>query len=151
MENNNSISNIKKYSPVLILVSIFSIFTGLMFFIMQTGKLFTPEEAEAEMLKLPMGLFDWGYVWSDTIIAGPSLFIGGMLLIWGNKALGHLLVFTGFAINLYAMIFLFIGFNVVGSPIVGFDLYLNVIWTLLGMLCMVYCARYIVIHTIQNN
>ena len=144
MEDKGNMSQKIKHSPVSIMVVIFSIFTGLMFFILQTGKLFRPEEAEKEMLELPIGLYGWGYVWSDTLVAGPALVIGGLLLAWGNKALGHLLIFTGFAINLYAMIFLFIGFNILGAPIVGFDLYLNAVWTGLGILCMIYCAVSIV-------
>lgn len=144
MEDKGNLSRKIRHTPVSIMVVIFSIFTGLMFFIMQTGKLFRPEDAEKEMLELPIGLYDWGYVWSDTLVAGPALVIGGLLLAWGNKALGHLLIFTGFAINLYAMIFLFIGFNILGAPITGFDLYLNAAWTLLGILVMIYCAVSIV-------
>jgi len=140
MEDKGIIISKSKHTFVSILVVIFSIFTGLMFFIMQTSKLFRPEEAEKEMLELPIGMYDWGYVWSDTLVAGPALLFGGLILAWGNKALGHLLVFTGFAINLYAMIFLFIGFNILDAPIIGFDLHLNATWTLLGILCMIYCA-----------
>ena len=140
MKDRENLTGKRKHTPFSILVVIFSIFTGIIFFVIQTTKLFRPEEAEKEMLKLPIGLYDWGYVWSDTLVAGPALLIGGLLLIYGNKALGYLLIFTGFAINLYAMIFLFIGFNILGAPIVGFDLYLNAVWTLLGILCMIYCT-----------
>jgi hypothetical protein len=103
-----------------LLIGAFSTIMGLLFFGYQTRKLFDHEAAKHEMTELPFGEFDWGYVWSDTLIAGPILLIGGLLLLIGRLRgvrLGRLLVFAGLSINIYAMIFLWVGFAAVGEPI----------------------------------
>ena len=132
-----------KADPLTHLIALFAIVAGLLFFAMQTSKLFRPEAAEAEMRHLPFGLFDWGYVWSDTIVAGPALFLGGILLLWGGARslrLGQILTFAGFALNLYAIIFFTIGLRAVGEPLAGSELWFNVIITILGLASMVYLA-----------
>jgi hypothetical protein len=130
-------------TPATYLIALYAMVGGLVFFLIQTSKLFRPEAAEVEMAKLPFGRFDWGYVWSDTLVAGPALFLGGILLLTRNRSthrLGRLWVFTGFAINLYAMIFIWVGFWAVGQPIRGVALWSNVVLTALGVLSMIYLA-----------
>ncbi|MBM3405424.1 MAG: hypothetical protein FJY10_11130 [Bacteroidetes bacterium] len=123
------------------LVGIYAILGALAFFIIQTGKFFFPEAAELEMKTLPYGRFDWGFVWSDSLIAGPMLLIGGIFLLLRNLSLhrlGRLFAFTVFTINLYAMTFFWIGFAVVGEPVQGLMLWGNVVLTFLGILSMIH-------------
>jgi hypothetical protein len=82
--------------------------------------------------------------WSDTLVAGPALLIGGLALLFRNTRVqraGQLLSFTGFAINLYAMIEVMIGFWAIGRPLQGALLWGNIILTALGVLCMIILGR----------
>ena len=122
---------------------VYAVLVGILFFLMQTTKLIRPDAAEAEMAELPFGLFDWGYVWSDTLVAGPALLAGGILLLSRNQAahgLGRILVFAGFTVNLYAMIFFCIGLEAVGHPMSTAELWLNVAFTALGVITMIHIA-----------
>jgi hypothetical protein len=130
-------------TPATFLIALYAILGSLMFFGIQTSKLFRPEAAAAEMAKLPLGQFEWGFVWSDTLVAGPALLLGGILLLTRHRRahrLGRLLVFAGFAINLYAMTFLWIGFWAIGQPIRGLEFWGNVVLTALAVLSMIYLA-----------
>ncbi len=121
------------------LIAFYAILGGLTFFLVQTSKLFRPESAEIEMITSPIGRYDWGYVWSDTVIAGPALLIGGIALLLRNirvQRIGQLLVFTGFAINLYAMVCIWVGLWALGHPMKGSLLWINIILTALGVFCM---------------
>ena len=140
MEIKKSSSWATPRDPVKWLVALFSAFTGIMFFVMQTGKLFRPEAAAAEMAKYPIGVFDWGFVWADTFVPGPLLLIGGILFLLKNSRIGLLFIFCGFTINLYAMIFFAVGLHAVGSALTGEEILVNAIWTLLGFVCMVVAA-----------
>ena len=127
--------------PITYLTALYAILGGMAFFVIQTSKLLRPESAEIVMAASPLGRFDWGYVWSDTLVAGPALLIGGILLLARNRfvlRLGRLLVFAGFAINLYAMIGLWVGFSAIGQPMHGAVLWMNIILTFLGALCMIH-------------
>ncbi|MBU1694170.1 MAG: hypothetical protein KJ726_11340 [Verrucomicrobia bacterium] len=122
---------------------VYAILVGILFFAMQTTKLWRPEAAEAEMAKMPFGRFDWGYVWADTLVPGPALLAGGILLLIRRRAarnLGRLLVFAGFALNLYAMIFFWVGLEVVGQPLAAGELWMNLAFTILGVLVMIHVA-----------
>ncbi|MBN2001689.1 hypothetical protein JW935_29380 [candidate division KSB1 bacterium] len=122
------------------IVSILAIFYGFLFLFTQTGKLLQPLTAETEMAKLPFGLFDWGYVWADTLIIVPMLLIGGTLLPGKQFRLGALLIFGGMGINLYATVFFIVGLSAVdyflGLPEKTFLL----LTAFLGLVCMVYLA-----------
>ena len=123
------------------LVAAYSIIIGMLFFAMQTSKLFRPEAAEQEMAHMPFGLFDWGFVWADTLYAGPALIVGGILYLLRRGFfihLGGLLLFSGFAINIYAMIFFFVGLNAVGQSMESSEIVMNLMFTILGIVCMVY-------------
>lgn len=130
-----------KTRPIAYAIAIFAILGGVAFFIIQSSKLLTPGSSEIEMATQPLGLYEWGYVWSDTLAAGPSLLSGGIFMLVRKRAIrriGQLLVFTGFAINLYAMIGLWVGLDAIGEPMLGTELWLNIFLTLLGCLSMVY-------------
>jgi len=129
-----------KSDPISHLIALYAIFGSLLFFFIQTGKLFRPEAAEAEMLGSPLGRFDWGFVWADTFVPGPLLLVGGLCLLWGSHCFGQLLIFTGFAVNLYATIFLLIGFQALGKPLVGADLVFILVTAFLGLLGMIWLA-----------
>jgi hypothetical protein len=129
-----------KSRPGTFLIALYAIFGGATFFLIQTSKLLRPVSAGIEMVGQPLGLFNWGYVWSDTLVAGPTLLIGGILLLSSNRyaqRLGRLLAFTGFMINLYAMICLWTGFWAIGQPMHGAELWTNVALTFLGILCAI--------------
>lgn len=124
-------------------IASYAILGGMAFFFMQSEKLLRPESAESEMAALPLGSYNWGYVWSDTLVAGPALLLGGIFLLLRNgmmQRLGQLLAFTGFAINLYAMIGLWVGYWALGSPMQGAELWINIVLTFLGVLSMIYLA-----------
>lgn len=125
------------------LTALYAIGGSLAFFFIQTAKLFSPARAKAEMVSQPMGLFDWGFAWADTLVATPCLLIGGILLFIppnSVRRVGDLLVFSGFAVNLYAMITLWIGMSEIGHPWSAGDLWMNVVLTVLGILGMVFIA-----------
>ncbi|MBI5474396.1 MAG: hypothetical protein HY961_18825 [Ignavibacteriae bacterium] len=133
----------KTRTAVTYLIATYAILGGMAFFFMQSEKLLRPESAESEMASLPLGRYNWGYVWSDTLVAGPALLVGGIFLLLRNSAmhrLGQLLAFTGFAINLYAMIGLWVGYRALGSPMHGAELWMNIVLTFLGVLCMISLA-----------
>ncbi|UCE17249.1 MAG: hypothetical protein JSV84_10130 [Gemmatimonadota bacterium] len=92
-------------------IAVLSVEYSLAFFLLEKSKLFRPAAAEEGMAKLPYGRFDWGYVWPDQLVLGPLFLIGGMVtVIRSNSRLGRLFAVTGFAMNLYATIFLYPGF-----------------------------------------
>lgn len=145
MEERSSFLERLKKDPLMHLVGIISALYGVGFFIIQTGKMLRPEEANAEMARWPCGLYDWGYLWSDTLILGPILLIGGILLLWRSSSrLGQLFAFTGFAINLYATIFLYIGLKTVDFSMSDGEWAFLVVPALIGLLGMIYLARAIV-------
>jgi hypothetical protein len=133
-----------KADPLSFIVGLLAFLYGVLFFITQTSKLFSPESAEADMLKEPFGLFDWGFVWADTVFLGLMLLIGGILLLFlsGDRArrLGHLLAFAGFAMNLYATIFFVVGLQAAGEPMSGGELAVNTAFAFVGLLCMIWSA-----------
>jgi hypothetical protein len=123
------------------MIAIYAILGGIAFFLMQTSRLISPQSTNDEMQKAPLGRYEWGYLWSDTLVAGPALFIGGIALLFPNRKayrMGQLLSFSGFAINLYAMIGIWIGFWAIGHPMRGALLWGNIGLTILGVLCMIY-------------
>lgn len=125
------------------LIALYAIFGGAAFFSIQTGRLLKPAASEAAFAQLPLGRFNWGFVWSDTLMAGPALLIGGLLMLGRRdaiKRLGRLLTFAGFAINLYAMIILWIGLAAIGEPMRAGELGMNIVLTFLGVLCMIRIA-----------
>ena len=133
-----------KADPLSFLVGLLAFLYGVLFFITQTSKLFSPESAEVEMLKEPFGLFDWGFVWADTVFLGLMLLIGGILLLFLSsdraRRLGHLLAFAGFAMNLYATIFFIVGLQAAGEPMSGAELAVNTVFAFVGLLCMIWSA-----------
>lgn len=92
------------------------------------------------MLELPLGRFDWGFVWADTLVPMPMLIGGALLLLGRRNRLGLLLIFGGCAINLYATIFFIVGLDALGKPIVGGDWVVLVATALMGVFCMMYAA-----------
>ena len=130
-----------KSDPLTHLIGFWAIIYGVLLAIMQTTKFFRPDAAELEMLEMPIGLFDWGFVWSDTIIMVPLLLAGGVLILWRSRNhLGQLLAFSGFAINLYAIGTLAIGLQRAGDPLSAGELTINIFVALLGLLCMIRIA-----------
>lgn len=143
LERKAEANEMRRSKATTLIIAWYAILGGMAFFVVQTSKLLRPDSANAEMATSPLGRFDWGYVWSDTLVAGPALLIGGILLFskkHAHQRLGRLLVFTGFAINLYAMICIWIGFWALGRPMLGSLLWSNIILTFLGVLCMIYLA-----------
>jgi len=134
---------IKMTSLLNALVGLYAIIGSIAFFLIQTGKLCRPESTEKEMLNSPMGMFDWGFIWADTVVAGPFLLIGGIFLFLRSQILqkiGNLLVFSGFAINLYAMITLWIGLWKIGQSMAPGQFWMDLILTVFGILGMVFIA-----------
>ncbi|MBN2541802.1 hypothetical protein JXI42_02965 [bacterium] len=136
-----------KAKPIIHLIGIYAVLLGVLFFILQTRKLFMPAAAELEMRKLPFGLLDWGFVWADTILSGPLLVLGGLFILSaraGIQRLGKTFVFAGLAINTYAMIFFWIGYAAIGETVPdaiwGSILLSDPIFFLLCLLSMVYLA-----------
>ena len=126
-------------------VAVLSLLYGLAFFLLNTSKLFRPAAAEEEMAKLPYGLFDWGYVWSDTLVMGPLFAIGGILLMLrSGSRLGQLFAFTGFAVNLYATIFLYVGCTAVEFALGTGELLFLLLPGFIGLFAMVYLGKAIV-------
>jgi hypothetical protein len=122
-------------------IALYCVFGSIWLFAVQTGKLFRIDEAAAEMADSPAGQFEWGFVWSDTLVLGPFVLIGSILLIGRRtRLLGHLLAFSGFAINLYTTVFILVGYWAGGKPWgVGQTLVL-LVTAVLGAVCMVYSA-----------
>jgi hypothetical protein len=76
-------------------------------------------------------------------LAAVYAILGGILLLNSNRAahrLGRLFAFAGFAINLYAMVFLWIGFWTIGRPMHGLELWFGVVLAFLGVLAMICLA-----------
>jgi len=141
MKTKRTFSERIKSDPMSYFIALYAIFGSLWFFIEQTSKLFRPQAAKAAMLDSALGQFDWGFVWADTFVPAPLLLVGGMLLLlWSSSRLGQLFAFAGFAINLYATIFLIIGLRALGHPIVGTNLFVLVLVALLGLLSMIWLA-----------
>jgi len=125
------------------LIALYAILAGILFFLIQTVKIFSPDTTTADMANKPLGYFDWGFIWADTLVAGPALFFGGVFMILRNRSIrkiGGLLVFAGFAINLYAMIAIWIGFPLIGQPTPGNFMWTTVVLTFLGVLAMIWIA-----------
>lgn len=128
-----------KSDPLTHLAGALSIFYGLAFVAAQTTRLFRPEAAEAAMAKTPYGLFDWGFVWADTVVIVPLFIAGGILLLWkSSNPLGPVFAFSAFSMNLYATIFFIIGLDAAGKPMSVGALALNSCLAFLGMLAMVW-------------
>lgn len=125
------------------LIALYAVIGSILFFIIQTAKLFRYDAAEKEMLTQPMGLFDWGFVWADTMVSAPFLLAGGILLLVPARhcrRIGTLLTFSGFALNLYAMITLWIGLWKLGHPMTPGEFWFDFGLTLLGILGMIFLA-----------
>ncbi len=154
-ENGDSMKNIENgHSRIMRLGRFFTggyaILMGVLFVFTQTIKLVSPDASEEEMAKLPFGVFDWGYVWSDTLVAAPTLLVGGVLFLSRNLVahnLGRILAFAGFTINLYAIIFFIIGLEAIGHPLDNDELWLNLIFTTLGVIAMIH----IVIEVLKEH
>jgi hypothetical protein len=145
MKNQKPFHERFKADPIMHIIALLSILYGIGFFLINTSKLFRVEAAEAEFAQWPCGRFDWGYVWSDTLVLGPMLLVGGIiLLVWYHSRLGQLFAFTGFAINLYATVFLTIGLKMVDFKMSGGAWAFLVVPGLLGLLCMFYLVKAIV-------
>lgn len=122
-------------------VAFYCVFGSVWVFAEQTAKLFRVETAAAEMADSPAGQFEWGFVWSDTLVLGAFLLIGGLLLLARQTRMrGHLIAFSGFAINLYATVFILVGYWAGGRPLSLRQTLLLVITALLGAVCMIYSA-----------
>jgi hypothetical protein len=124
-----------------ILVGLYAVAGSIAFLVIQTGKLFRYETADKEMISGPLGLLDWGFVWADTLLPMPFLLIGGIFLFTRSRILyrtGRFLVFSGFAINLYAMIVLWIGLWKIGHPMSAGLFWMNVVLTFFGALGMIF-------------
>ena len=132
-------------------VACYCVFGSIWLFAVQTGKLFRIEEAAAEMADSPAGQFEWGFVWSDTLVLGPFVLLGGLFLICRRtRLLGHLLAFCGFAINLYTTVFILVGYWAGGKPWgVGQTLVL-LLTAVLGAVCMVYSAN-VLLHRSRRD
>jgi len=134
-----------KSDPLMHVVALISILYGGLFFIIQTSKLFRPEAAAVEMAEWPCGLYEWGYVWSDSLVLGPLLLAGGILLLLRSSSrLGQLFAFTGLAINLYATIFLYVGLRTVEFSMSDGEWTFLIVPAFIGLLCMIHLARAIV-------
>jgi hypothetical protein len=122
-------------------VAFYCIFGSVWVFSEQTAKLFRVEAAAAEMADSPAGRFEWGFVWSDTLVLGLFLLIGGLLLIGRRTRIpGHLIAFSAFAINLYATVFLSVGYWAGGRPLGPRQTVVLLVIASLGAICMVYSA-----------
>jgi hypothetical protein len=116
-------------------------FGSVWIFMEQTAKLFRIEAFAAKMADSPMGPFGWGFGWSDTLILGPFLLIGGRLLLSRRTRIpGHLIAFSGFAINLYASVFISVGYWAGGKPLGSWQTFILLFTASLGAVCMVYSA-----------
>ena len=145
MEAQESSVKRSKADPLMVVVALISTLYGVLFFVIQTSKLFKPEATSAEMARWPCGQYDWGYLWSDTLVLGPLLLVGGVLLLLRSSSrLGQLFSFTGFAINLYATIFLYIGLRTVDFSMSDGEWAFLVVPAFVGLLCMIYLAKMIV-------
>lgn len=128
-------------TPPRIAIGVYAILAGMLFFVLQTARFVHPEVSESAMRETFFGLFEWGFVWADTLVAGPFLLFGGVLMFGRHARLGELLAFAGFAINLYAIVFFFVGLDAVGRPVSGFELYFNLSFTFFATVAMVSIAR----------
>jgi len=124
-----------------LIVAIYAMLIGCWFLLEQTLRLFLAERTEAEVAEMAIGRFDWGFIWADTFLPGPLLFIGGLILSSSENRIGHLFVFAGFAINLYAMIVFLVGLNMLGEPVPGGEMVGGVVATILGVFCMIHSAK----------
>jgi len=59
MEAQKSFAERVKSEPLMHVVALISTLYGVLFFIIQTSKLFKPEAAIAEMAEWPCGLHEW--------------------------------------------------------------------------------------------
>jgi hypothetical protein len=119
----------------------YCLFGAVWVFAEQTAKLWRIEAAGAQMADSPAGRFEWGFVWSDTLVFGPFLLLGGLFLIARRtRRQGHLFAFSGFAINLYATIFLWVGYWAGGQPLGLQQVLILLPTSLLAAVCMVYSA-----------
>jgi len=122
-------------------VACYCVFGSVWIFLEQTAKLFRIEASSAEMGDSPMGQFGWGFVWSDTLMLGPFLLIGGLLLLSRRtRTLGHLLAFSGLATNLYASVFILVGYWAGGKPLGSGQTFILLFTASLGAVCMVYSS-----------
>jgi len=124
--------------PVTHVIAAYAMLGGLAFLLMQTGKLLDPVAAEAEMRAMPFGLFDWGFVWADTLVPAPLLLLGGALVMLGRQRPGRLLVFGGMAVNLYAMLFFYFGFQATAFEVSSGEMIGNAVLTLLCVASMIW-------------
>lgn len=136
-----------KSDPISHLIAVLALLAGLMFILMQGGKLLGPEAASAEMAHLPIGPFDWGFAWADTFVPGPLLLIGGLCLLCGSHRLGHLLIFAGWTVNFYGMLVFFAGYRAIGQPQTGSALVEIVATAFVSLLCMAWS----VVATVRDH
>jgi hypothetical protein len=130
-------------SPAVVLIALYAIFEGVMYLRFLATLLLHPEEAQAMMLQLPFGRFEWGLVWANTAVAAPMVLLGGLLLFSRDattQRLGRFLAFGGFTVNVYAVVMLWFGFRAMNRPWSGMPLWENVALTALGVLAMIYLA-----------
>jgi len=130
----------KRRTPASIVVGVLSLLTGALFIAAQTSKLFRAEAAAAEMAEMPIGLTDWGFVWADTVVMVPAFLIGAVCLFLGASRAGALLVFAGFAVNVYASLFFLIGFPAAGAPLPASEAGVLIVEIAISLLCMAWAG-----------
>lgn len=138
MKEDKSFLERLRSDPITHLIAVISLIMGLTFAGIQIGKLIQPEDAGLSMLKLPIGLLDWGFVWADTLLVMPFLIIGGLCLLGGSYRFGRIFTFAGWSLNLYGSIVFIIGFRALGTPLTGSELLSAAIGILLSLMSMVW-------------
>lgn len=125
--------------PVTHLVAILSLVIGILFGILQGGKLLS--SGSGNLITVPIGRFDLGFAVADILIPGTLLIIGAVCLLIGSYRPGHLLVFAGWTVNLYGVIVFLAGYAAMGNPLSGQGLVEAVVTIVLSLFCMVWSGK----------
>lgn len=127
-----------KSDPVTHLMAILALIVGILFIVMQSSKLLQPETDMTNISSQPIGRFDLGFAFADTLIPAPLLILGAIWLLLGKYRIGHLFVFAGWTINFYGMIVFFAGYQALGAPLAGQALVEVIATALLSLFCMIW-------------